>query len=39
MPGAYLCSLQDPNGNGVEFSYGHPVPPARIPARRDASAR
>jgi catechol 2,3-dioxygenase-like lactoylglutathione lyase family enzyme len=29
MPGAYLCTLKDPNGNGVEFSYGHPVPPRR----------
>lgn len=27
MPGAYLCTLKDPNGNGVEFSFGHPVPP------------
>jgi len=28
LPGAYLCTLRGPNGNGVEFSFGHPVPPA-----------
>ena len=27
LPGAYLCAAKDPNGNCVEFSYGHPVPP------------
>ena len=28
LPGAYFCGVRDPNGNCVEFSYGHPVPPA-----------
>ena len=28
LPGAYLCGVQDPNGNCVEFGYGHKVPPA-----------
>ena len=28
LPGAYLCGVKDPNGNCVEFSYGHRVPPA-----------
>ena len=28
LPGAYLLGVKDPNGNCVEFSYGHPVPPA-----------
>jgi predicted lactoylglutathione lyase len=27
LPGAYLCGIKDPNGNCVEFSYGHKVPP------------
>jgi len=27
LPGAYLCAVKDPNGNCVEFSYGHAVPP------------
>jgi predicted lactoylglutathione lyase len=27
LPGAYLCGVKDPNGNCVEFSYGHKVPP------------
>lgn len=27
LPGAYFCAVNDPNGNLVEFSYGHPVPP------------
>ena len=27
LPGAYMCGVKDPNGNCVEFSYGHPVPP------------
>jgi len=27
LPGAYFCSVKDPNGNSVEFGYGHPVPP------------
>ena len=27
LPGAYLCGIKDPNGNCVEFSYGHQVPP------------
>ena len=27
LPGAYLCGVKDPNGNCVEFSYGHSVPP------------
>lgn len=27
LPGAYFCVLLDPNGNCVEFSYNHPVPP------------
>jgi len=28
LPGAYLCGVKDPNGNCVEFGYGHKVPPA-----------
>ncbi|UCH38825.1 MAG: VOC family protein [Gammaproteobacteria bacterium] len=28
LPGAYLCTVKDPNGNCVEFSFGHKVPPA-----------
>lgn len=28
IPGAYICFVKDPNGNCVEFSYGHPMPPA-----------
>ena len=27
LPGAYLCGVKDPNGNCVEFGYGHKVPP------------
>jgi len=27
IPGAYICAVKDPNGNCVEFSYGHPMPP------------
>jgi catechol 2,3-dioxygenase-like lactoylglutathione lyase family enzyme len=27
LPGAYLCAVKDPNGNCVEFSYAHTVPP------------
>ena len=27
LQGAYICAVRDPNGNCVEFSYGHPVPP------------
>jgi catechol 2,3-dioxygenase-like lactoylglutathione lyase family enzyme len=27
LPGAYFCAVNDPNGNCVEFSYGHSVPP------------
>jgi catechol 2,3-dioxygenase-like lactoylglutathione lyase family enzyme len=27
VPGAYLCTVRDPNGNHVEFSFGHPMPP------------
>ena len=27
LPGAYMCGVKDPNGNCVEFSYGHLVPP------------
>lgn len=27
LPGAYLCGVKDPNGNCVEFSIGHQVPP------------
>ena len=27
IPGAYFCTVKDPNGNFVEFSYGHPMPP------------
>jgi len=27
LPGAYLYGIKDPNGNCVEFSYGHQVPP------------
>lgn len=27
IPGAYLCTVKDPNGNFVEFSFGHPMPP------------
>ena len=27
LPGAYFCAVKDPNGNLVEFGYGHPVPP------------
>ena len=28
LPGAYFCTVVDPNGNFVEFSHGHPMPPA-----------
>lgn len=28
LPGAYLCGVRDPNGNCVEFGYGHKLPPA-----------
>ena len=28
LPGAYMCGVKDPNGNCVEFGYGHAVPPA-----------
>jgi catechol 2,3-dioxygenase-like lactoylglutathione lyase family enzyme len=28
LPGAYFCGVKDPNGNCVEFGYGHRVPPA-----------
>ena len=27
LPGAYMCGVKDPNGNCIEFSYGHSVPP------------
>ena len=27
LPGAYICGVEDPNGNCVEFSFGHSVPP------------
>jgi len=27
LPGAYFCAVRDPNGNCVEFGYGHSVPP------------
>ena len=27
LPGAYFCAVKDPNGNCVEFGYGHAVPP------------
>ena len=27
IPGAYLCAAKDPNGNCVEFSFGHSMPP------------
>jgi catechol 2,3-dioxygenase-like lactoylglutathione lyase family enzyme len=27
LPGAYLCGVKDPNGNCVEFGYGHTMPP------------
>ncbi len=30
LPGAYLCGVKDPNGNCVEFGYGHQVPPASL---------
>jgi catechol 2,3-dioxygenase-like lactoylglutathione lyase family enzyme len=26
LPGAYFCAVNDPNGNCVEFSYGHSMP-------------
>ena len=28
LPGAYLCGVKDPNGNCVEFGFGHKLPPA-----------
>ena len=28
LPGAYLCGVKDPNGNCVEFGFGHDMPPA-----------
>jgi len=27
LPGAYFCAVKDPNGNCVEFGFGHTVPP------------
>jgi len=27
LPGAYMFGVRDPNGNCVEFSYGHKLPP------------
>ena len=27
IPGAYLCAVKDPNGNCLEFSFEHPMPP------------
>lgn len=27
IPGAYLCAVKDPNGNCLEFSFGHSMPP------------
>ena len=32
LPGAYFCGVRDPNGNCIEFSYGHHAPPASVPA-------
>ena len=29
LPGAYICGVEDPNGNCVEFGYNHPIPPRR----------
>lgn len=26
MPGAYLCTVRDPNGNPVEFCFNHQLP-------------
>ena len=28
VPGAYLCTVRDPDGNHVEFSFEHSVPPS-----------
>jgi catechol 2,3-dioxygenase-like lactoylglutathione lyase family enzyme len=28
----YFCLLRDPDGNGVEFSYGQPIRPRELPA-------
>ena len=27
LPGAYMFGVRDPNGNCLEFSYGHKLPP------------
>ncbi len=29
LPDVYLCGVKDPNGNCVEFSIGHSVPPVQ----------
>jgi catechol 2,3-dioxygenase-like lactoylglutathione lyase family enzyme len=29
LPGAYLCGVEDPNGNCIEFGFNHPIPPVR----------
>ena len=29
LPGAYLCGVEDPNGNCIEFGFNHPIPPIR----------
>lgn len=28
----YFCIVEDPDGNSVEFSYGQPIDPRRLPA-------
>lgn len=35
LPGAYLCAVKDPNGNCIEFGWGHPVPPLGAPDLSD----
>lgn len=32
----YFCIVEDPDGNGVEFSYGQPIDPRQLP---DESAK
>ena len=29
LPGTYLCGVEDPNGNCIEFGFNHPIPPVR----------